>query len=427
MKILTQTKIAVLLLSVVLLFPKCTPEDTIIPPDPIEDKYSEATFNFNFDELDTKLERTFNAYMQTYESTVVQEKWKYNNEYSLKNLNLILFTYDSDAKNLNAAYAVVTPISGFTGDVSNVVSTSNTASDETKIIRITDEDFLKKLIKARLNGGDFGISTLNEVDYFYYFLAKNEYNQQEPLDIFRNVGAFIHEGFHQTAQLGYTRPDDELKSIRFNLPSEYPADSVSFSLIAAGIKLYEDILFEENVNYSEYAKMYYVLFKKMKELDTTGKNYIDKFYLFECWLEGSAEFTEYNMLLESNLMDKNIPEIRYDNSFQEFKDIITSEIDAGVTPTTIYNGQETIIYYDSVVESTYYKLGSATLFLLDHLEGDIFSKIKVGKNPYEMLEEYINSNNISIDENEIYNNLKSQIDWDETKVMMQNYINLFNN
>jgi len=190
--------------------------------------------------------------------------------------------------------------------------------------------------------------------------------------------------------------------------------------------MYEHILFDDVQNMDSYMKMYYILFKKLRELDTSGKNYIDGYYLFECWLEGSAEFTEYNMILASGLMDSNIPEIHYDNSYQEFKDLITEEIDAGVTPTIIYNGQERTAYYGMAVEVTYYKLGSATLFILDKLGVDVYSKLKIGKNPYQMLQEYIDTHNITIDEEAEFNNLKSQINWQENTTMMQNYIDLFN-
>jgi len=248
----------------------------------------------------------------------------------------------------------------------------------------------------------------------------------EPLDIMREVGFFTHEGFHQTAQLEFTQPANSLASIRFNLPADYPADTVSFSLIASGIKMYENILFDNIQNAEDYVKMYYVLFKKLKDLDNSGKNYIDDFYLFECWLEGSAEFSEYTMNFGSGIMDGSIPEIRYDNSYQEFVDLAKKEIDAGVPPTVIYNGEERVVYYAHLVEITYYKLGSAPLFLLDKLGVDVMGKLKSGKNPYQMLEEYIMANNISIDEDATYQELKAQVNWEETKAMMQDYIDLFN-
>ena len=411
----------------IFLFSSCKKDEIIIPPDPIEDEYSSATFNFNFDEVDPKVMPIFDAYMQTYESAVNQDNWNYNSEYSLKNLNTIIFAYDSDNQNYEAIYMIDPPNGNYTGDDSNVFSTGSTASDGAKIIRIFDTDFLKKLIKARLSGSSFGTSTVDDVDYLYFFYDKNDYDKVlQPLDIMRAVGFFIHEGFHQTSQMDFTRPNNEHSSIRFNLPADYPADSVSFSLIAAGMKMYEDILFEDVQNMDDYMKRYYILFKKLKELDTSGKNYIDGYYLFECWLEGSAEFTEYYMNRGSGVMNGDNQEIRYDNSLQEFKDLITDEIDAGVPPTINYNGQDRVAYYAVAVETTYYKLGSATLFILDNLGVDVYQKLKTGENPYEMLEEYINANNISINENEIYNNLKSQIDWEATKTMMQDYINLFN-
>ncbi len=411
----------------IFLFSSCKKDEIIIPPDPIEDEYSSATFNFNFDEVDPKVMPIFDAYMQTYESAVNQDNWNYNSEYSLKNLNTIIFAYDSDNQNYEAIYMIDPPNGNYTGDDSNVFSTSSTASDGAKIIRVTDTNFLKELIKVRLSGSSFGISKVNDKDFLYFFYDKSKYDKVlQPLDIMRAVGFFIHEGFHLVSQVNFTQPNNEHSSIRFNLPADYPADSVSFSLIAAGMKMYEDILFEDVQNMDDYMKMYYILFKKLKELDTSGKNYIDGYYLFECWLEGSAEFTEYYMNRGSGVMNGDNQEIRYDNSLQEFKDLITDEIDAGVPPTINYNGQDRVAYYAVAVETTYYKLGSATLFILDNLGVDVYQKLKTGENPYEMLEEYINANNISINENEVYNNLKSQIDWEATKTMMQDYINLFN-
>jgi len=411
----------------ILLFSSCRKEEIIIPPDPIEDEYSNATFNFDFDEVDSKMMPIFNAYIKTYESAVNQGNWNYNSKYSLKNLNTIIFAYDDVNHNYEATYMINPPNGNYTGDASDELSTSNTASDGTKIIRVNDKAFLKELIKARLSGSSYGLSTLNGKKYLYFFYDKKNYDKTlQPLDIVRAVGFFIHEGFHLVSQVSFSNPNNEHESIRFNLPSDYPADTASFSLIAAGIQMYEHILFDNVQNMDDYMKMYYVLFKKLRELDTSGKNYIDGYYLFECWLEGGAEFTEYNMNLASGLMDGGIPEIHYDNSYQEFKDLITEEIDAGVTPTIIYNGIERTAYYGMAVEATYYKLGSATLFILDKLGVDVYSKLKIGENPYQMLQEYIDNHNITIDEEAEFNNLKSQINWQENTTMMKNYLNLFN-
>ncbi len=422
-----KTHLIILFSILVSIFFSCKKKEVIIPPDPITDEYTNASFNFNFEDVDPKINPIFNGYIQTYESAVNQGGWQYNNYYSLKNLNIIIFAYDSDDTNFDAVYMIVPPNGNYTGDVSNVYPTSNTASDGTKIIRVNDVAFLKDVINARLSGSSFGTSTVNNVDYLYFFYDKENYDTElAPLDIMRAVGFFTHEGFHQTAQLGFSQPANSQASIRFNLPADYPADTISFSLIAVGIKMYEDILFEDIQNNEDYMKRYYVLFKKLRELDDSDANYIDNFYLFECWLEGGAEYPEYAMNLNSGIMDGTIPEIRYDNSYQEFVDIVTEEIDAGVVPTVIYNGQERTVYYGHVVETTYYKLGSATLFLLDRLGVDVMDKLKSGKNPYQMLDDYITANNIAIDEDATFQELKEQVNWEETKTMMQNYIELFN-
>jgi len=422
-----KSNLIIVYLMLITAFLACRKDEVIIPPDTIDDEYSSASFDFKFADVDPKINPIFNGYIKTYETTVNQGGWSYNNYYSLKELNIVIFAYDKDAKNYDAVYMVVPPNGDYSGDVSDVLQTSNTASDGTKIIRVNDKEFLKKLIKARLSGSTFGTSTVDDVDYLYFFYEKDNYDKElVPLDIMREVGFFVHEGFHQTAQLEFDRPSDNLSSIRFNLPADYPADSVSFSLIAAGIKMYENILFEDIQNPDDYVKMYYVLFKKLRELDNSGKDYIDKFYLYECWLEGGAEFTEYTMNLNSGIMDGSIPAIRYDNSFQEFIDLTQVEVDAGVPPTVTYNGEERVLYYAHIVETTYYKLGSATLFLLDKLGVDVFDPMKSGKNPYQMLDEYITANNITIDEEATLHDVKSQINWEETKTIMQNYIDLFN-
>jgi len=352
-------------LIIVSTFSACKKKETVIPPDPIEDEYSNAGFNFDFIKVDPKINLTLDAYIKTYEDAVNQDGWPYNNYYSLKNLNILIFAYDKDAKNFDAVYMIVPPNGDYPGDVSDVYQTSNIASDGTKVIRVKDKKFLEDIIKVRLTGSPFGTSTLNDIKYQYFFFEKSEYDiDMQPLDIMRAVGFIIHECFHQTVQLEFTNPYDEYKSLRFRLPPDYPADTVSFSLIASGIKMYETILFDDVQDVEEYMKMYYVLFKKLRELDTSGKNYIDGFYLFECWLEGGAEFPEYYMELSSGVMDGSIPEIRYDNSYQEFTDIMEKEIEAGVPPTVILNGEEVVVYYAHVVETTYYKLGSATLFLI---------------------------------------------------------------
>ncbi|RUA32032.1 MAG: hypothetical protein DSY76_00845 [Bacteroidetes bacterium] len=408
-------------------FSACKKDEVVIPPEPIKDVYTNASFNYNFSDVDPKINPIFNGYIKTYESAVNQAKWQYNNYYSLKNLNTIIFAYDRDANNFDAVYMIVPPNGKYTGDLSDEYQTSNTASDGTKIIRVNDKAFLKDLINARLSGSSFGKAKVKDVDYLYFFFDKKRYDKTlKPLDIMREVGFFTHEGFHLTTQLGFKRPSNSLESIRFNLPSDYPADSVSFSLIASGIKMYESILFDNIQNTEDYVKMYYVLFKKLKAQDNSGKNYIDNYYLYECWLEGSAEFTEYSMNIGSGVMDGSIPEIRYDNSYQEFVDLTKKEIAAGVPPTVIYNGKERVVYYAQLVEITYYKLGSAPLFLLDKLGVDVYAKLKAGKNPYQMLEEYITANNISVDEEATYEELKSQINWEDTKDMMQDYIELFN-
>ena len=42
-----------------------------------------------------------------------------------------------------------------------------------------------------------------------------------------------------------------------------------------------------------------------------------------------------------------------------------------------------------------------------------------------MLEEYISDNSITVDEETTYDDLKSQINWEESKIRMKKYIDLF--
>jgi len=422
-------KINLLILVLAVLFSTgCKKDEVIIPPDPIKDEYSKATFSLNFDQIDPKIKPIFEAYLQTYDAAIIQGNWSYQDIYSLKDFNTVIFGYDSDNNKFEAAYMIVPPNGAYSGSQSNVLETTNQPSDGTKIIRVTNQAFLKKLIEARLSEGEFGSSTVDNGKYLYFFFDKSNYESSPltPLSIFRSVGLFIHEGFHVLPQVNFTSPNDEYRSIRFNLPSDYPADSVSFSLIAAGIKIYENILFENNQDMIANLKMYDVLFRKLRQLDMTGKNYIDGFYLYECWLEGGAEFPEYKMLQAGGLLDGNVPEIYYDNSFQEFKDKLVAEINSGEPATVSYNGQDVVLYYSLVVETTYYKLGSATLYILDELGVNVMEEVSMGKNPFQMLEDYIADHNITINEEQEFENIKSQINWEEMTSLMQDYIQLYN-
>ncbi len=390
----------------------------------VQDDYHNAGLEYKFDSLDAKLKPILDNYLLSYDYSTKPGAWAYQKYYSLDNFNLILLVFDNSKKNMDGVYLVSKADANFGLNLADVQGLSQTVT-RARAYRLLDKAFVKRLIKSRKESGDFGLYSEGKQKYMYFFEDKSFFERElSAFDINQEVGYFAHEGFHFTSQNKFKRPKHISGSFRFSLPDDYPADPSSFSLIAAGFKLYEDILFDENIDLTKYAKFYDVLFKKLLELDHSGKDYINDFFLFETWLEGSAEFVESKINIGSGVFDKTDELIQYVNSYQRFVDGVDGAIKRGVTSSYV-NNVETIVRYGDVLDSSYYNLGSGCLFVLDGLGVDVMSELKKGLTPYQILENYLEDNRISFDEEAVYNELKQKIDWQASLERMKSYIELF--
>ncbi len=391
---------------------------------PFKDKYSNAGLNYSFAQLDPKIKPILDNYAKTYHYAVDSGKWPYKKDYNLEDFILLLLIYNDKNGNIEGVYAAV-PAAMKLDDNFEEVPNMAEATTSLRFVHVSDKALIKKLFKTRHDNSSFGVFNSDAKKYLYFILDKDFFaNELSKFSINQEIGFFTHEGFHLIPQAKFKRPNEKYGSLRFNLPPDYPVDETSFSLIAAGMKLYEDVLFKDDLDLEQYARMYYVLFKKLLEQDHSNKGYIDGFYFFEMWLEGSAEFVESDLNLGSGVFDKNDPIIQYVNSYKKLVDQIDREIDNGPAKSNI-NGVEKSIKYTELIDDSYYHLGSASLFVLDALGVDVISQLKSGMNQYQMLSKYIQDNQIAIDEEQTYSDLRSQINWSESLARMKKYIKLF--
>ena len=410
---------SVFTLLILTLIYNCTTDDKSNKDDDVS-LDSRFTYNFNFEEKDNQYKSIVEEYLKSYEFTVNSNDWKYDNIYKLNRFHLVLF--DMVSNNVDAMYMVVPGESNYTGDVSDVLATSFSPSDDAKVIRLKDKELVDRMLSGVHPNQSFSKYSENGIDYLFIIDRGPDDSITFPT-MESLIGYYMHEGYHLFPQKNFLVPDRIEGFGRFQIPEDYPADNVSFSLIAAGYQLFENLLFEDNIDYEAYMKMNYVLFKKLRELDTTGKGYIDGYYLYFAAIEGSAQFMETAINLGSGVLDKEDDLIRSSMSYQGFIDGIQEDIDENNT-TLIINGVVTESRYGTLLLS-FYKLGANVLFILDHLGVDVMAENSAGKNPYEMLQEYIDTNNITINEEEVLDDLKSEIDWNTTMELMEDYIKLW--
>lgn len=411
----------ILILGLLFFIITCSKDEIESIPEPLP-IITETTYLLNFLVADAKFKPVLDAYVTAYEYVVNSGQWKYKSNYSLDIFHLLLFSYDNKVNNVDAMYMVVPHNSNYAGDLSDVVQTTPTPTDDTKVIRFRDVELAREIVTKPPQTGSFGSFSKDGENYLFFIIDKYKYgSEMSQFFIQQAVGFYIHEGFHLFPQPDFTKPNAEHRGLRFKLPEDYPADSISFSLIGAGMKLYELIIFEDDPDWSKHLKMLYVIFKKLKELDNSGKNYIDGYYLYYAWVEGVPKFVENHINKEIGLFDNTA--FNY-SSFEKFQKYIQYNIDSKNT-SVIVNGEERVARYFAVAEYTYYHLGASSLFILDNLGEDVITQISSGLNPYQMLQQYIDDKNISIDEASIYKDVKALIDWEATKTMMQDYIELW--
>ena len=390
----------------------------------IKDQYHNASLEYSFDDLDSKVKPILDNYLLSYNYSTNADSWTYKKYYSLDEFSLLIFVFDKQKKNIDAAYMVMKTNNGFSGDIADMPKISNPTSTA-KAVRLLDKGFSKRIINSRNDSGNFGLYSEHGIKYLYFFVDKDYFDRDlSAFDINQEVGFFAHEGFHLTAQSKFKWPKHKSGSLRFDLPDDYPVDPSSFSLIAAGYKLYENVLFDDSIDLNHYAKMYDLLFNKLLELDHSGKDYVNEFFFFETWLEGAAEFVELKLNSGSGVFDGSDRIIRYSNSFQRFNDGIDDAIEKGVSTSSI-NGVEKLVKYTDVLDGSYYKIGAGCLLTLDGLGVDVMAGLKDGLTPYQILEKYLQESNLNFDEDVVYNDLKQEINWQESLAKMKKYIELF--
>jgi len=121
--------------------------------------------------------------------------------------------------------------------------------------------------------------------------------------------------------------------------------------------MFHNAYFSDDVDIKKYAKMYYVIYKKLLELDKTNKNYVNGYFMYHNWLEGSAWFIDYDLLSKSKVsnFDRQKKHYDYDSSFLDpIKKIVSTK----KLKTINVNGVDKINNYTEVFEYAFYKMGA---------------------------------------------------------------------
>jgi len=380
----------------------------------------QTTYDFDFQSVDPLMKPLLEGYLSAYNYTVSSSDWAYRDIYTLSNFATVILV--KEGATIKAAYMLLPPNTPYAGNDTDRFKTDGSAADGAVYLRLSEEPFIQALLNRLTGGGSFGRYRAKGADYLYFVLDPARYAGADSFTIAQDVSFFAHEGFHLFPQEGFDTPTSLAQDIRFNLPDDYPADEVSFSLISAGVKLAEQVMAEDDpAKLLDLLKMQYVLFKKLLELDSSGKNYVRDYYLFQCWLEGGAEFAGKEIIKGAGLYG---PISKFSDSYENFQAAIRRDVEEGNTNTNI-NGVEQLSRYDTAVDSSSYTLGYSTLAILEKLGVDSMSQLAEGLNPYEMLEAYVIDHTVDIDEAETFETLKSLVDWDAQKELMRTYINLW--
>jgi len=404
-----------------LAFTSCKKDE---PALPISMDIMEATYNYDFDDIEPEAFPVFDDYVKAYVHTMDPAEYDCGDTYRLDRFHLVLVIHDEAAGNVPATFVFRPAGSSFT--TGQAVPIASPAADGGNWYRQRDAALSRRMVAAlQTSRSRFAPYAEGGTDFLVIRYDREWLRQLTRASRTRWAAFFVHEGFHLFAQRAMTRPANSQGGLRFNLPEDYPADPESFSLIAAGVQLNENLVYNEGpTDWDRTLAMQYVLLDRLRAADTTGQNYIDEYYLSYAWLEGGAEFIEQKITLGSGIYRLDDAATREQISYDFFQRTIRRTISMGTTTVTV-NGVPRETRYQQVGDRTFYQIGAATFRILEGLGEDPMAQMQRGLNPYELLDDYVRANNVVIDEAEALADIKALIDWEESLELMEDYIAVF--
>lgn len=392
---------------------------------PINPDIMEATYNYNFGEIEREAFPVLFDYVEAYEHTMDPTVYDCGDTYRLDRFHLALIVHDDVAGNVPAAF-LFRPAGSPANAVGEPVPTTSPAADGANWYRQSDSGLSRRMVSAlQTSLSRFAPYSEDGVDYLVIRFDRQWLRELTRASRTRWAAFFVHEGFHMFPQREMPRPNNRQSGIRSNPPADYPADPQSFSLIAAGIQLNENLLYgDDPVDWQRTLAMQYVLFDRLLAADTTGQEYIDGFYLYYAWVEGGAEFVDEKITLGAGIYDLADANTRIQVSYDNFREQVQRTIQTG-NSTVIVNGVRQERRYQAVVGRSFYQIGAATFRILEGLGEAPLVEMARGQNPYQLLDDYIRANNVVIDETVALEDLKALIDWEESLELMEEYIDVF--
>lgn len=404
----------------------CTKDDENNDPvGPFSPDIREATYNYDFFSIESEAGPLLIDYRNAYEFTQNPVAYGGGATYQLDQFHLALIIHDETGGNVPAVF-VYRPAGSNFASAADLTSVVVQAEDGSSWIRQEDAALSRRMIGALQSPrSTFAPYTENGTDFVVIRFDRERLRNLDRSSRTRWISFFVHEGFHLYPQRAMARPGNSQSGIRSNIPADYPADPESFSLIGAGVQLGENLLYPTGpVDWERALAMQYVLLDRLREADTTGQLYIDEYYLLYAWLEGAAQFVDETITRGTGLYDRDDSFTRGQVSYAAFLSSVENTVLTG-NSTVIVNGVPQTRRYNAVVGSTFYELGSTTFRILEGLGEDPFAAIASGRNPYELLDDYITDNEIAIDEEAALADIKASVDWEASLELMSDYIAVF--
>ncbi|QTD36588.1 hypothetical protein JL193_10580 [Polaribacter batillariae] len=418
----------ILILALLLIQSCATKKEITLTEKELSEIPSGDLYNATKDFSDTslkELQSRLDIYSKSYDYAVNSGEWTYSKQYDLSEIPVVVIYWDSKENNIDGAY-LFSPKDKFNVKKTVPVDLKEKPKDGAQWYQLNNEEFLKNILvsKVKDKAYGYGVYAENNKRYLYLIMYKQfvEQTKDSPENVVGNIAYYIHEAFHYYPQKDYVWPSKELESIRFKIPAEYPADATSFSYIAAGEKLFDNILFQDNHDWLSYAKMQYIIYKKLLDADTSEKQYVKNYFLYFNWVEGIPRFIEYSITMGSG--DMTDKALKMFTGYDSFLRNIKGDIEKKNT-TMVMNGEKIVTRYGYLLNYPLYDLGASSSFILENLDVNVLDWAKKGMNHYEMFEKYFEENDIEIDEDAVTEDVKSLIPWEETNVMMQDYIDLW--
>lgn len=418
------------LLFFLVLLAGCTKEEPAVvveePPVVVSPDIREATYDYDFFAVENVMESLLTDYQNAYEFTQDPVAYGYGGVYELSQFHLALIVHDEANGNVPAVL-VYRPAGSDFAPAAELASVVAQAEDGSSWIRQEDAELSRRMAGALQNiGGEIARYSEDETDFLVFRVERDRLLNIDRSFRTRQIAYFVYWGYLLYPRQTMERPGSSQENVRASIPENYPADPESFSLIGAGVKLGEDLLYAaEPVDWERALAMQYVILDRLRAADSSLQNYIDEYYLYYAWLEGAAQFAHQTITLGTGLYDRNDLVLREQVSYEAFTRDVTAVIDTDNTVMFINGFRRNGRYY-TVARTSFYELGSTTFRILEGLGEDPFAAMTTGRNPYELLDDYITNNQIVIDEEATLADIKASIDWEASMALMADYIAYFN-